>query len=273
MDTVKSIVSTVKIVNATDTNNDYTQDGILYCGNCHTPKQVRIMSAVLPCACKCVYEKYEAERRAVQEREHAVQVERNRKETFNIVAFARCTFANDDKANPELSKLCRNYASRFKPDSKGLILYGGTGVGKTFMAACIANHVLETGNTVKFTTVSEFESKLWETQGKAGLYDAYAKCGLLVIDDIGAERDNKYMTEILFNLVDRRLRAGKPMVVTTNLEPESIFRPAGLAYERIMSRILECCVPYRCNGGDRRIKKAFDESKAYIENLLNDGES
>lgn len=253
-------------------DGDYlNEDGILCCGNCRTPKQIMIAGWLLPCMCKCVEARYKLEREAVKFRERQCAIDRERKEAFANLSLRNCTFDTDDMANHELRKLCCNYAKRFSPDtSMWLLLYGGTGVGKTYMAACIANAVIDKGYSVRFTTVSEFESKLWNSQGKAGLYDEYAKCGLLVVDDIGAERDSKYMSEILFNVIDRRLKSGKPLVATTNLSPNEIFKPTGTTSERIMSRLLERTVPYECKGNDRRLINFRKHAKESVERLLSD---
>lgn len=250
--------------------NDYVENGILHCGNCHTPKQVNIEGYLMPCICKCMEEKYNSERQAIKNRERMVEIEHNRQSAFCDREIGKFTFDHDDGKNHVLSKLCRNYAKKFTPDSKWLLLYGGTGVGKTFMAACIANAVLDAGYSVKFATVSELERMVWDAQVKTEMYDSFARCGLLVIDDIGAERGSQYMTEVLFNVIDRRLRIGKPLVATTNIPPDQIFKPTEVTYERIMSRLLERSIPYKCQGSDRRIDSLRKNASNDLESLLSD---
>ena len=271
IDDIGKIVNPVGVVRE---SGDYDKDGLLYCGMCHTAKQVVIpfggKQNIMPCMCKCAEERYNAERQSVADRELSYLIGRYKAEAFPNPEMLRWTFDNDDSGNPELSRLCRNYAKKFRSDSKWLLLYGNTGVGKTYMAAAIANAVMDNGFSAKFTTVSQFERRLWNTQSKRELYAEYTECGLLVIDDMGAERNSEYMNEILFNLIDERLKRQKPVVITTNLPQEFIANPEGVSMQRIMSRIYERSVIYLCKGGDRRRQSMKENNRKAVEDLLRD---
>ena len=97
------------------------------------------------------------------------------------------------------------------------------------MAACIANTAIDAGMTARFITVSEIEQHLWNERDKAAVYDEMNHTGLLVIDNFGCERRTDYMDEIKFNLIDGRLRSGKPCVITTNLSMNDFAAPKDLA--------------------------------------------
>jgi DNA replication protein DnaC len=253
-------------------DDDYTKDGLLYCGNCNTAKQIRIPLGenvhIMSCMCKCAEEAYNAERNMIAERERQNRIARYKQEAFQNKEMLYCTFDKDDNSDSELSRLCRNYSKKFTRDFKWLVLYGGTGVGKTFMAACIANSVMEKDFSVKFTTVSQFERKLWNCKNKYEVYAEYTGCGLLVIDDMGAERNSEYMNEILFNLIDERLKCQKPVVITTNLSQDFIANPEGVAMQRIMSRIYERSIIYLCKGQDRRKISMRETNRKAVEELL-----
>lgn len=91
---------------------------------------------------------------------------------------------------------------------------------------------------------------------------------LLVIDDLGAERDTSYSTEQVFSIVDARLRSGKPVIVTTNLSVQDLENSKEMAYSRIYDRILEMC-PIRISvtGQSRRQTIAQERRKAALEIL------
>lgn len=264
----------VKPVGVVRESEDYDKDGLLYCGMCHTAKQVVIPFGgkrnIMPCMCKCAEAKYNAERQSVYDRELQYRIERYKAEAFQNPEMLKWTFDLDDNSNPELSKLCRNYAKKFTKNFKWLVLYGNTGVGKTYMAAAITNAVMNNGFSARFTTVSQFERRLWNTQNKHDLYSEYTECGLLVIDDMGAERNSEYMNEILFNLIDERLKRQKPVVITTNLPQEFIAKPDGVSMQRIMSRIYERSILYLCKGNDRRRKSLKENNRKAVEDLLSD---
>ena len=79
-----------------------------------------------------------------------------------------------------------------------------------------------------------------------GMYD------LLVIDDLGVERNTEYAMEQMFTVIDGRYRSRKPMIITTNLKLEEIKNPPDLAHARIYDRILEWCAPVLFSGRNFR---------------------
>ena len=84
---------------------------------------------------------------------------------------------------------------------------------------------------------------------------------LLILDDLGAERNTSFGKERVFDVVDKRLLTGKPMIVTTNI-PLSVMKQAvDLDDRRIYDRILEVCVPIRFDGENFRKGNAARISK------------
>lgn len=83
-------------------------------------------------------------------------------------------------------------------------------------------------------------------------------CDLLVIDDLGTENVSEFTKEKMFNLIDTRYRANKPMLITTNLTPDEIREKLG---SRIADRIAGSCLEYEVKGESKRKfdKKAFAE--------------
>lgn len=224
-------------------------DGLLFCGKCHSPKQCRPFPGcdlTVFCLCKCEQE----QDRAVHEQLRRKEYEQQREICFSTSDLLHARFAQDDGKNPRLTEICKQYAQN--PGSRWLLLWGDTGTGKSFMAACIANAAIDAGQRARFVTVPEIEQELWKERDKSAVYDALNSVGLLVIDDFGCERRTEYMDEIRFNLIDGRLRSGKPCVITTNLTLQDFAAPKDLTQKRIVSRLFERVTAFHVAGEDRR---------------------
>lgn len=78
---------------------------------------------------------------------------------------------------------------------------------------------------------------------------------LLIIDDLGVERDTPYVLETVYLVIDERYKSGKPFIITTNLSLEKLQNPADLEHGRIYDRIMERCVPVAFSGKNYRTGK------------------
>ena len=152
---------------------------------------------------------------------------------------------------------CRTYAATFNENSGNLLFVGGTGVGKTFLAVSIARTVAERGYSVCYETASQLFSKLEkarftpddESRKQA---DQFAATDLLIIDDLGTEMPGQFVTASLYSLLNDRLLASKPMIITTNLTVEE----AGRRYSpQIASRLYGSFQRYTFVGEDIRVLK------------------
>ena len=80
---------------------------------------------------------------------------------------------------------------------------------------------------------------------------------LLVLDDLGAERDTAYAAEQVFNVVDARVQTGLPLIVTTNLSVAEMQQADSMQLKRIYDRVLELCpVRIKLEGESRRTQNA-----------------
>ncbi|MBQ9930372.1 MAG: ATP-binding protein [Oscillospiraceae bacterium] len=124
---------------------------------------------------------------------------------------------------------CRRYANTFTENSGNLMFIGGTGLGKTFLSACIAGVVADRGYSVMYETASRLFGKL-ELAKFSGSEEAraeaakYTACDLLILDDLGTEMPGPFVTAALYSLLNERLLAGKPMVISTNLNVDEMAR-------------------------------------------------
>jgi len=106
---------------------------------------------------------------------------------------------------------------------------GGTGLGKTFLSACIARTAADKGFSVAYESAPHLFTKLEKDrfspneQTHAEVMKLFA-CDLLILDDLGTELPGNFVTAALYNLVNDRLLSGKAMVISTNLNVEEINR-------------------------------------------------
>lgn len=270
---------------AKDTNpqmpGDYrdTETGLLMCGKCHTPKEMYVTlyeeKRVVRVLCECASEKYKAEEAEQREAERRRRIERRRENCFGYGSRkAAFTFDTDDGGDPQTMKLAKGYVEKFedmKARGKGLLFLGGTGTGKTFIACCVANALLDKGYSVRVATFAEIAAKLQGNWDKDEIYKELARYDLLVLDDLGAERDTSYMDEIVFTVIDTRSAAKKPMIVTSNIDATAFINGGELAKNRVYSRLYEMCLPVTVNGRDRRRERMMAETAADMAMLLNAG--
>ena len=119
-------------------------------------------------------------------------------------------------------KYCCQYAKNFGKDAGNLLFVGGTGLGKTFLSACIANYITDRGFSVVYESAPSLFSKLEKNRFNADEQSraeaaAFLSCDLLIIDDLGTEMPGNFVTATLYSLLNERLMAGKSMLISTNL--------------------------------------------------------
>lgn len=239
------------------------EDGLLHCSICHQKTETRIKypfndeERVVRCRCGC---KTDYDR--MKERQAAEETERRRGICFSETNMSNWNFANDDGKNQRLSEAMMNYVKHFpefKKDGKGLLLYGTVGTGKTYYAACVANALIDEGYRVLMTNFARLTNQIQGTfDGKQKYIDDLSNYTLLIIDDLGAERQSEFMQEMVFNIIDSRYRSGLPFIITTNLTAEEIKKPQNVSYSRIYDRIIERCFPVEVSGTSRRRQNVKD---------------
>ena len=119
-------------------------------------------------------------------------------------------------------KICRTYALTFAPNAGNLLFVGGTGLGKTFLSACIARAVADRGYSVVYESAGHLFGKLEQAKfspSEEARREAarFSECDLLILDDLGTEMPGQFVTAAFYTLLNDRILAGKPMVISTNL--------------------------------------------------------
>ena len=240
-----------------------TETGLLMCGKCHTKKQKKIsflgVERVVGCLCQCAAEEMEREREKHREEEELLHIRQMKSAGLQDSTFFEYTFENCDETH-SCAKYARRYVgyfAEFQKNGQGLLFWGNVGTGKTFLAGCIANALMEKNIPVLMTSFPKLLNAL------GGLYSGekneYLKSlnqyRLLIIDDLGVERDTPYVLETVYLVIDERYKSGKPFIITTNLSLEELRNPADLEHGRIYDRIMERCVPVAFSGKNYRTDK------------------
>lgn len=184
--------------------------------------------------------------------------------------YQNATFENDDSPDSRASKIARKYFEhwdRMFDENHGIIFSGDVGTGKSYLACCIANAIIDTGQKVHLTNFAriltqaqqrDFKDYLWELNSSA----------LLVIDDIGTERKTDYASEIVFQVIDDRYKSEKPLIVTTNMAVDDLMKSENLTLVRAYERILSMCTIHVPMTGESRRRKQMAERAKQARDIL-----
>ena len=258
---------------------DYTgEDGLLYCGKCHTPKEAYFpeKQAALfgrdrhPAECDC--QRAEREKREAEEasRRHREEVERLKRRGFTDPAMQNWTFENDNGKCPQMGK-ARSYVEQWeqmKAGNYGLILWGKVGAGKSYLAGCIANALMEQEVSVCMTNFAAILNDLAASfEGRNEYISRLCSYPLLILDDFGMERGTEYGLEQVYSVIDSRYRSGKPLIATTNLTLEELQHPQDTPHARIYDRLTSMCAPVRFTGSNFR-KETAQEKLERLKQLM-----
>ena len=224
-----------------------------------------------PIECSCQRTEREKQETLISQQKHLDRVRRLKAEGFSDPAMLDWTFENDNGRSPQMHHAHR-YVEQWqtmRTENLGLLLWGGVGTGKSFLAGCIANALLEKDVPVLMTNFPTILNRITGLFGsdRADFLASLNAYDLLILDDLGAERGTEYALEQVFAVIDARYRSRKPLIVTTNLTLDALKHPDDLAHARIYDRILEICAPILFGGENLRVEKA-NEMKIAARNLL-----
>ncbi len=256
--------------------DDYIgEDGLVYCAHCNTPKQTNLKIfgryEIVNHSCECEFAADEEKKRKEAETQRAERIATLRISCFADKALKNCTFDKDNGKNDKM-QIVRKYANNFEKfaeQGQGLLIYGGVGSGKTFAASCVANAVIDKGQSAlvsNFIRLINQSNEAWER--RQAVVDGLQNYKLLVLDDLGVERQSEYMREQMFNIIDTRYRSNLPLIITTNLPIEQIKNTDDIWLKRIYDRILAMCIPIDFGNTNRRQEEA--QKRKELLRLLTD---
>ena len=124
---------------------------------------------------------------------------------------------------------CRSYAFGFHDKAGNLLFSGNTGLGKTFLSACIARTVADQGYSVVYESAAHLFSALEKARFDSNEENRkaaakYGECDLLIVDDLGTELPGQFVTAALYSLINDRLLENRPTIISTNLSEEELVR-------------------------------------------------
>ena len=151
----------------------------------------------------------------------------------------------------------RNFVRTFDTCFENLFLYGDTGVGKTFLSHCIAQELLDTAHCVMYFSAFDLFDRLADSkfsreknEGAEFILDS----DLLIIDDLGTELTNSFVSSQLFLCINERIMRRKSTIISTNLKLENF---SDTYSERTFSRIASNYRMVKLEAKDIRIQKIF----------------
>lgn len=262
-------------------------DGLMICGKCRKPKQCvkpvlfsvpdqpeRYIDVKFACECDCDKKATADEKRRKEQIERYDDVARLRSISLMDDKAKKATFKNfvENEYNRKNLRLGKRYARDFDEmveKNQGLLFYGDVGTSKTYLASCIANYLLNRGVPVVMTSFIKILEEIAKgPENEASIMATIRGAKLVIFDDLGTERDTSYGIEKIYNVVDSRLRAEKPMIVTTNLSLTDMMEEQDMRYKRIYDRIFEACYPMQFTGPSWRQMEAanrFDKMQKFME--------
>lgn len=180
------------------------------------------------------------------------------KENFSTLSYAY--YHGEDLRHFEAAvDLCHKFVQNFKQGYHNLFFYGTVGTGKSFLSGCIAAQLLEEGHSVIYFSSAGFFETLarytFDSREKANLHSFYEDiygCDLLILDDLGTEVTNTFVTSQLFSCLNERQLRRKPVIISTNLSLEELRDRYS---DRIFSRITSNYTLCKLTGPDIRIYK------------------
>lgn len=155
--------------------------------------------------------------------------------------------------------ISKDFVANFDYEHKNLLFYGSVGTGKSFLSGCIAKEILDSNHSViYFSANALFEAlarETFEKQSHEDLYNFYDyiyNCDLLIVDDLGTEVSNSFVSNQLFSFINERNLRKKSTIISTNLSLEQIKDRYS---ERVFSRIISTYTACKLSGADIRIVK------------------
>lgn len=287
MDSIKEVLAankednnvlTQKIIDTLNEQEEYIKDGDIYCKECNTPRTCFGFTRKVRCLCECQTRKLAEQKEIEQRAERLRQLEKLKVASLLGERYKNVTFGKTDVSDADFAKVAdraRKYcaaAGKVLEQGVGIYLYGSKGTGKTHLTACIANELMSNYYSVLYTNFSEISKSIRATYGNRGeseqaFIDKLATIDFLFIDDFGTESvardgDDLWLQEKIFEVVNKRYNANKPIIFTSNYSLAEMIKNRGLA-DKTVDRISEMCEIIKLDGKSYRLKAKEQREKLF----------
>lgn len=167
-------------------------------------------------------------------------------------------------------QICQNFINCFHSDYRNLFFYGTVGTGKSFLSCCVAKELMDQGSLVIYFSASQLFDTLSKStfdqnsiEAQSGIAEDICECDLLIIDDLGTELTNAFISSQLFSCLNNRHLRKKSTIITTNL---SLGDLRDRYSDRIFSRITSNYEVCKLTGQDIRMLKKTAEKDCIRKN-------
>ncbi len=207
--------------------------------------------------CRCYKQKLINEAYSMSNMEDIIK-----KQNFDTFSFDYYSKQNHDgEMSPyenivKIYNNCKRFCDNFDNEIKGMVFYGPTGLGKTFLSSAVAKEIMDKGKTVVYVRATKLfalnEDYKFGRNTDRMVIDNIYNADLLIIDDLGTEPVNKNNMSFLFDVVNERTAEGRKIIINTNLQINEITKIYSM---RFTSRLYEYFMLYKFYGEDIRIQK------------------
>ncbi len=176
-------------------------------------------------------------------------------ETFDSISY-EYQIGEDLARFRKAAESAENFVNNFEHDYRNLLFYGTVGTGKSFLSNCIANALIKKGYSViyfsaisLFQKISEYTFHKNNKEYLTNPFDDIYNCDLLIIDDLGTELSNSFVTSQLFACLNERHLRHKSTIISTNLDLTELTQRYS---DRVFSRLISNYNVFKLSGQDIR---------------------
>ncbi|MBQ8301607.1 MAG: ATP-binding protein [Clostridia bacterium] len=185
-------------------------------------------------------------------------------ETFSFNYYSKKPSENGISPYDNMTKIynnCKKFCQNFDKETKGLVFYGSTGLGKTFLSSAIAKELMDNGKIIVYARATKmfsmYEDYKFGRNSDRSVIDNMYNADLLIIDDLGTEPMNNNNLSFLFDVINERTAKNKKIIINTNLQISELTKMYSM---RFTSRLYEYFMLYKFFGEDIRIQKLKEDA-------------
>lgn len=187
--------------------------------------------------CKCQQAVIDGTAKSERDDKRTAQIKKNKYDCFPAVALHRDTFAkwgNDNKHLQAAKRYCEKFNEMYQ-NGNSLILCGRGGAGKSIASICLANELLERGFSVRFKVQPEIVYE--DIENRNAMLNDIINVNVLIIDDLNLSELNSNGREMIFYVIETRIKAKRPTIITSNITKDGIKHPSDANDKRICQRL------------------------------------